>query len=203
MDVREALLKAAIKVFAEAGSRGATTRRIAQEAGVNEVTLFRHFQSKDDLIQAALQQFADQAVHRELPDDPVDPVAELTAWCRDHYGELYRVRTLIRKTMSEYEEHPDRCAHGMRVSVRISDSLNHYVRRLRANGLAASGFDEHAATAMLMGAIFMDALCRDTTPARYPYSMREAVDQYVRLFLMAIGVTVGAAAPPAKVRRTR
>ena len=46
MDVREALLKSATKVFAEVGSRGATTRRIAQEAGVNEVTLFRHFQSK-------------------------------------------------------------------------------------------------------------------------------------------------------------
>ena len=58
MDVREALLKAAIKVFAEAGMRGATTRRIAQEAGVNEVTLFRHFKSKDDLIDAALQHFA-------------------------------------------------------------------------------------------------------------------------------------------------
>jgi AcrR family transcriptional regulator len=57
MDVREALLKAAIKVFAETGSRGATTRRIAQEANVNEVTLFRHFKSKDDLLRAALQFF--------------------------------------------------------------------------------------------------------------------------------------------------
>ena len=54
MDVREALLKAAIKAFSEAGMRGATTRRIAQEAGVNEVTLYRHFRSKDDLIDAAL-----------------------------------------------------------------------------------------------------------------------------------------------------
>ena len=77
MDVREALLKAATKVFAEAGMRGATTRRIAQEAGVNEVTLFRHFRTKDELIEAALQHFANQAALRELPADPVDPEAEL------------------------------------------------------------------------------------------------------------------------------
>lgn len=188
MDVREALLKAAVKVYAELGSRGATTRRIAQEADVNEVTLFRHFQSKDDLMQAALQHFAQQAALRDLPDDPVDPSAELTAWCRDHFRELYKVRALLRKTMSEYEEHPERCAHGMKLSIRIADALSDYVRALRRKGLAVKTFDERAATSMLMGAIFTDAMCRDQMPERYPYSMRDAVDQYVALFLTAIGV---------------
>jgi AcrR family transcriptional regulator len=188
MSVRQALLTAAMQVFAETGSRGATTRRIAQEAGVNEVTLFRHFQSKDDLIQAALDEFARRATLRELPDDPKDPEAELTEWCREHYRELYKVRALIRKTMSEYEEHPSRCSAGMQVSVRIADELSEYVRRLRAKGLASAGFDERAATSMLMGAIFTDALCRETIPARYPYTMRKAIDEYVRLFLRAIGV---------------
>ena len=42
MDVRDKILLAAVTVFAEVGFRGATTRRIAQEAGVNEITLFRH-----------------------------------------------------------------------------------------------------------------------------------------------------------------
>ena len=197
MDVREALLKAAVKVFAEVGSRGATTRRIAQEANVNEVTLFRHFQSKDELMVAALQHFAQQAELRDLPDDPVDPAAELTAWCRDHFRELYKVRALIRKTMSEYEEHPERCAHGMKVSIRVANALSDYVRALRRKGLASNEFDERAATSMLMGAIFSDAMCRDQMPERYPYSMRDAVEQYVKLFLTAIGVPArtGAASP--------
>ena len=188
MDVRESLLKAAVKVFAEVGSRGATTRRIAQEADVNEVTLFRHFQSKDELMVAALQHFAQQAAMRALPEDPVDPATELTAWCRDHFRELYKVRALIRKTMGEYDEHPERCAHGMTVSIRIAAALSDYVRALRRKGLASNAFDERAATSMLMGAIFTDAMCRDQMPERYPYSMRDAVDQYVTLFLTAIGV---------------
>ena len=191
MNVRQALLTAAMQVFAETGSRGATTRRIAQQAGVNEVTLFRHFQSKDDLIQAALDEFARRATLRELPDDPKDPEAELTRWCREHYRELYKVRALVRKTMSEYEEHPSRCTSGMQVSVRVADELSDYVRRLRAKGLASAGFDERAATSMLIGAIFTDALCREAIPARYPYTMKKAIDEYVQLFLRAIGVPDG------------
>ena len=97
MDVRESLLKAAVKVFAEAGSRGATTRRIAQEAGVNEVTLFRHFPSKDELFREALRWFAEQSRMKTLPTEPADPQAELVEWSRDHHKQLYKIRSLIRK----------------------------------------------------------------------------------------------------------
>src|SRR5262245_49516159 len=120
MDVRESLLRAAIKVFAETGTRGATTRRIAQEAKVNEVTLFRHFKSKDDLLKAALQLFATEASSRSLPSEPAHPRAELLEWCRAHHRELYKVRTLIRRSMAEFGEHPENCTHGMQASVQIA-----------------------------------------------------------------------------------
>lgn len=196
MDVRHALLQAAVKVFAEAGLRGATTRRIAREAGVNEVTLFRHFKSKDDLITSALQQFARQSATRELPLEPVDPRAELITWCRAHHRDLHRVRALIRKTMGEFEERPDFCAHGMEASVRIAQELSAYLCRLRERGLAAGPWDEWAVSAMLMGAIFADAMGRDTMPRRYPYSMQRAIEQYVDLTLAAIS-----AKRPGRARR--
>ena len=188
MDVREALLRAAIKVFAETGTRGATTRRIAQEADVNEVTLFRHFKSKDDLLRAAVQLFASEATRHPLPDDPQDPRAELVQWCRGHHRELYKVRALIRRSMGEFDEHPDNCAQCMQASVRIAEELVSYLGRLRSLGLTSGDWDARAATAMLMGAIFSDALGRDTMPERYPYSMRDAVEKYVDLLLSAIGV---------------
>jgi AcrR family transcriptional regulator len=187
MDVRQALLKAAVKAFAESGTRGATTRRIAQDAGVNEVTLFRHFQSKEDLLREAMQYFAQQAVHRRLPDTPVDPRAELLAWCQAHHRELHQARALIRRAMGEFEERPEQCATGMQASVRIAHELAHYVGELKRRGLARSDADATAGTAMLMGAVFADAMGRDTMPERYPYPMRDAVEKYVDLFLHAIG----------------
>ncbi|MEZ5317429.1 MAG: helix-turn-helix domain-containing protein [Vicinamibacterales bacterium] len=197
MDVRDALLKAALKAFADAGTRGATTRRIAQDAGVNEVTLFRHFQSKDDLMRAALEHFAGQAFGRRLPDDPVDPRAELLTWCQEHHRALHRARALIRRSMGEYAERPESCSQGLQVSVRIAHELSAYLRELKRRGLAREGWDERAAAAMLMGALFTDAMGRDTMPERYPYSMRDAVEQYVDLFLHALGVPAAPAAPAA------
>jgi TetR/AcrR family transcriptional repressor of mexJK operon len=47
------LLLATIDLMAEKGFDGTTTKEIAAAAGVNEVTLFRHFGSKQKLLEAA------------------------------------------------------------------------------------------------------------------------------------------------------
>ena len=188
MDVREALLEAAIKIYGEAGMRGATTRRIALEANVNEVTLFRHFRTKSELMEAALLHVTSRKVGEPLPDHPVDPRSELVAWGRAHHRELHKRRALIRKAMSEFEQDPGCCARGMHASVRIAQELREYLRRVKQAGFATGTWDERAATNMLMGAIFTDAISRDTIPERYPYTMRAAIDLYVDLLLSAIGV---------------
>jgi len=51
------LLTAALEALATYGYRGATTRIIAEAAGVTELTLFRHFGSKQQLMQEALHYF--------------------------------------------------------------------------------------------------------------------------------------------------
>jgi len=53
-DTEQKILDAALKVFASEGYTGATTRRIAEEANVAEVTLFRKFQSKENLLKEVL-----------------------------------------------------------------------------------------------------------------------------------------------------
>ena len=70
---KQQLLDAAVRVYSDAGFRGATTRRIAEEAGVNEVTLFRLFGSKAALIEAAVLHASTNGAaapptsHREAP----------------------------------------------------------------------------------------------------------------------------------------
>jgi AcrR family transcriptional regulator len=54
MSTEQRILDAALKVFASEGYTGATTRRIAEEANVAEVTLFRKFQSKENLLREVL-----------------------------------------------------------------------------------------------------------------------------------------------------
>lgn len=51
---REAIVRAAVRVFSSSSYAGATTAEIAREAGVSEPVLYRHFASKRDLWTACL-----------------------------------------------------------------------------------------------------------------------------------------------------
>jgi len=55
---RDRILDAALQTFVENGYAGATTRLIASNAGVTEVTLFRHFQSKEALYLETAQEYS-------------------------------------------------------------------------------------------------------------------------------------------------
>lgn len=190
MSVRDQLLDAAARLYAEAGYRGATTRRIATAAGVNEITLFRHFGSKDVLIREAITRAGSSDLPDLLPDLPREPARELREWARIHITELRERRSLIRTCMGEIEEHPGIFSQENSPPALAAKALGRYLRRLREANIAKAPFDEVAASTMLMGVLFADAMGRDIMPDMYQNDPDEALDQYVRLFLRAIGVGV-------------
>jgi AcrR family transcriptional regulator len=188
MTVRDQLLAAAARIYGEAGYRGATTRRIAVQAGVNEITLFRHFGSKDALIREAIMRAGLSTVKELLPQTPRDPFREVRDWAKAHIAELRERRSLIRTCMGEIEEHPGIFSEQNSPPAVAAKALSHYLRRLREAGLAKAQFDETAASAMLMGALFADAMGRDIMPDLYRNEPEQALDQYVRIFLRGLGV---------------
>lgn len=54
-DTAEKIIKAFIELFRDYGYKGTTTRAVAEQAGVNEVTIFRHFGNKKGMMEAVLQ----------------------------------------------------------------------------------------------------------------------------------------------------
>jgi AcrR family transcriptional regulator len=186
MDTRTELLKAAAAVFAQHGSRGSTTRRIAEAAGVNEVTLFRYFGSKDALLQEAIATSADGAAWTALPAEPIDPENELAEWCGSLMERLRSKRSIIRKCMSEMEERPEMITTAVATPVQAAHDLGTYLRKLKSQGRADSDLDVLAAAAMLLGAIFHDAMGREMMPQSYPAATK-AARLYSRLLLAAIG----------------
>ena len=48
------IIEATIDLVGELGYKGMTTRQIAERAGVDEVTLFRRFGSKESLVKKAV-----------------------------------------------------------------------------------------------------------------------------------------------------
>jgi AcrR family transcriptional regulator len=188
MDAKTKILEAALQVFAETGYRGATTRRIAQVADVNEVTLFRHYGSKDELIRAAVQYAATEEERPTLPDVPVDPRAELTEWASQHYDRMYARRAMIRTCIGECGERPEMAGCVSEGPRRTGLELKRYLTRLQASGLISGEADLDGSVAMLMSSLFIDAVNRDLTPDLFPFERAAAPAKFVALTLNALGL---------------
>ena len=53
---RRKIIQAAMYVFSRSGFSGATTRKIAQKAGISEAMIYSHFKDKEDLYSAIIDQ---------------------------------------------------------------------------------------------------------------------------------------------------
>jgi len=81
---RERIVDTARDLFRRHGIKGVGVDAIAEAAGTNKMTLYRHFGSKDELIAACLREQAQQAETRwaELEAAFPDPRARLHGWVR-------------------------------------------------------------------------------------------------------------------------
>jgi AcrR family transcriptional regulator len=113
----ERLLEAAARIFARDGLSGATTREIARAAGVNEVTLFRHFHTKENLVSAVAERMVgsvsgEQFRPKPLSDESVEWMeslqgvsAILAGFAKVYYGLLSGHLPLIRTFIGEIHRH--------------------------------------------------------------------------------------------------
>jgi AcrR family transcriptional regulator len=83
---RERLLQAATELFYRHGIRAVGVEAIAEAAGTNKMTLYRHFPSKDALVAEYLRRVAmagDACWERFQRQHPGDARAQLRAWLED------------------------------------------------------------------------------------------------------------------------
>lgn len=187
---RERILDAAARVYAKHGFKGATTRLIAIEADVNEVTLFRTFGSKGALLEAVLG--AHSGEPPTLPDDPRNPEAELTEFVQVSLDRVREMRPLLVHSMGEFEERPEAAEFACRGRTFVHDTITRYLKRLQERGISSPEPDVDAAAVIITGTIMNDAMGRALVPEVYP-PLDEAAERYTQCFLRMIGVKKSAA----------
>ena len=88
---RERILAAASELFYRHGIRAVGVEAIAEAAGTNKMTLYRHFSSKDELVAEYLRRLAAEsdAVWQEIErKHPGKPAAQLDAWIESMAGHI-------------------------------------------------------------------------------------------------------------------
>ena len=187
MDVREKILEAAAAIYSESGFRGTTTRRVAQAADVNEVTLFRHFGSKEAMLRETIARCWESVCFPMLPEEPVDPTAELSSWALQYAAGHRSCAAFIRTRLGEFQEHPEIMPPRGSPMGRATLIVSRYLECLRERGRMRADVDINAAAAMLISTVFADALLRDGVPEMYGQTPEDDVRSYVRIFVDGIG----------------
>ncbi len=185
-ETRETILHAASRVFSRRGYAGATTRAIAEEAGVNEVTLFRHFGSKKNLLVAVIERFS------AVPDLGAALEDQLTG---DYRQDLHRIGRIFLEMMNRNRRAILMmiCEAQRREEVRevITETpteqsrlLAHYLRRQIERGVVRELPHPELAARMFFGTFFEYSIAQTLAdPAQEQISTEELVAQFVDIFV--------------------
>jgi len=97
-DRRVQLISVATEIFSDKGFHGTTTKEIATKAGVTEALIFRHFESKDALYRAVIDEYAETSRRPEWHAEIRD--------CMERNADIELIRTLIAYVIEAYRVYP-------------------------------------------------------------------------------------------------
>lgn len=103
-DTEARILDACKQLCRENGPRGLTTRAVAAAAGVNEVTLFRHFPTKAHLVRSMVTRTVSrmgEAILVEPSRDATDLAADLTHWASVYLDHMLPMADMVLVGLAE------------------------------------------------------------------------------------------------------
>ncbi len=186
---RDRLLEAAIAAFSTEGIVGATTREIARGAGVNEVTLFRHFQSKEQLLAAVAEHItalkAEALIHTD--EWSQDLQSNLLVYAHLHDNMLEEYEALIRMFIGEAKRHPHESLQVLQeYFLPLRNHLIAYLRTCVERGTVHAEVDLPLAVDQFTGMLLAGMLRRHVVPVERGYSRDRYVEACVDLFVRGI-----------------
>lgn len=138
IDTNDKILDATINIIKEKGLKAATTRAIARSAGVNEVTIFRNFGSKEGIIKALIERCSYAPAFSKA-------LKENVTW--DLEKDLYMLAKLYHQTINNNKDliivmislmgtghFPEIQEELVYIPRQLKEDLYHYFRTMREKG---------------------------------------------------------------------
>lgn len=197
-DKRDAILRAAIDVFAGRGFFNAQMADVARAAGVAAGTVYLYFEGKDDLLVSIFEKTMREAIAdgRACVAPLVDPVEQLRAIARVHLDRMGRDRNLAVVFQVELRQ-------STKFMERFSSTLlREYLGIIRGIVVEGqkSGVFRKELNATLAAKLFfggLDEMATNWILSRRKYALASEADAIVDLFVH------GAAGAPGRGRRRK
>jgi AcrR family transcriptional regulator len=174
----EAIMTAALELFAESGAEGLCIERVAARAGVGKATIYRRWPGKEDMLLDGLPRLAAALPVPQGKSVRADLIALLDAVCRET-ADPRRVR-LVALLQGEGRQYPRLKARYLETVIQPRrEAMRAVLRRGVATGELRQDADIEAAMYLLNGAVVasMSGMHADIIDARYA---RRVVEELMR-----------------------
>ncbi len=156
METEEKLILAALRQFETHGFNAATTKSIAAEAGVAEVTLFRYFGDKKSLFFKVATHIAGEFGLVEIPNAKTgDFRQDMLGLCRSLLHKFIRFNALFRMLIFEAKKYEDIRA----ILVKIRGRALANIQKLAGNYTNADGEWARNCTEWLGNSLMGTSIC--------------------------------------------
>ncbi len=185
------ILDATIKLLDEVGWEGATTRKIAAEAGVNEVTLFRKFKTKKQLLNAAKSRSAHKFLVELEELLKIDDNRDIETYLKTIWvnaSQMVDNRTnLIRIAMEEVRDIPLEDRVLPQISKMILDTLTSYFRKKISEG-SIRDIDPEVAALSIFSIVFQVNIMWKIYGQVPPVEEKRCMENFLEIFLKGITI---------------
>ncbi|MFJ7732488.1 TetR/AcrR family transcriptional regulator [Lysinibacillus sp. NPDC097231] len=132
----ERIIEAALHLVSEKGYTAATTKAIAELAGVNEVTIFRHFGNKRGILKAIIERFSYYPVLQEEINQNVtwELETDLLNFSLKHFNFLMSIQDFVMIGFKEAMQFPEINEEIANIPLLIKHELIHYFEEMHRRG---------------------------------------------------------------------
>lgn len=132
----ERILKAAIQLISEKGYAAATTRAIAELAGVNEVTVFRHYGNKHGILKAIIDKFSYGPVLQKTIqfDITYELERDLLHFSNKYFQTMLPIKDLVLIAFKEAGTFPEIDEELANVPRFLKEQLKGYFKEMKQRG---------------------------------------------------------------------
>ena len=153
----EEIYQAVVQVISERGYAGATTKQMAEAANVSEVTLFRKYENKQQLIQQAITFLVSQADFEAATQYTGDMAADLLRVVQAYQESAVQNGQFIFVLLAEMQRYVE-LADLLDVPLHIFSRMGDLLVRYQAEGQLRPENPMHTLTALLGPLIYVDML---------------------------------------------
>ncbi|HVG20264.1 MAG TPA: TetR/AcrR family transcriptional regulator [Blastocatellia bacterium] len=183
----EAILRAAIKVFARSGFFNSKVADVAREAGVADGTVYLYFKNKDDILVSIFNHVMEEALAlgRERLAEVGDPVEKLKRIVHAHLDRIGRDRDLAVVFQVELRSSTKFMEQFSSTKVtEYLDMIRSVIEDGKRQGVFRSGLNTTIAAKVLFGAL--DEMATNWVLSRKRYSLVSTADPVIDLLMNGI-----------------